>query len=129
MKIKSGLLYTKTHEWVQLAGGTARVGITAYIPESMGKISFLNLCDEGERYDAGDIIGDAEAFKGVVDICTPVGGTVVSVNDELLDEPERINGDPYGSWLAELGNVRLTQKLLTDEEYRLFVGNDAEITE
>ena len=66
MKVKRGLLYTASHEWVDfMPDGTARVGISDFVPQKRGKISFLNLCDEGEYYQSGEVIGDAEAFKGV----------------------------------------------------------------
>ena len=78
MKVKRGLLYTASHEWVELApDGTARVGISDFVPQKRGKISFVNLCDEGEYYCAGEVIGDAEAFKGVWDISAPISGTVL----------------------------------------------------
>ena len=90
MKVKRGLLYTASHEWVELApDGTARVGISDFVPQKRGRISFVNLCDEGEYYCAGEVIGDAEAFKGVWDISAPISGTVLRVNDSLLDEPQR----------------------------------------
>ena len=92
MKVKRGLLYTASHEWVELApDGTARVGISDFVPQKRGKISFVNLCDEGEYYCAGEVIGDAEAFKGVWDISAPISGTVLRVNDSLLDDPQSLN--------------------------------------
>lgn len=61
MKVKRGLLYTASHEWVDfMPDGTARVGISDFVPQKRGKISFLNLCDEGEYYQSGEVIGDAE---------------------------------------------------------------------
>lgn len=78
MKVKRGLLYTASHEWVDfMPDGTARVGISDFVPQKRGKISFLNLCDEGEYYQSGEVIGDAEAFKGVWDISAPISGTVL----------------------------------------------------
>ena len=106
MKVKRGLLYTASHEWVDfMPDGTARVGISDFVPQKRGKISFLNLCDEGEYYQSGEVIGDAEAFKGVWDISAPISGTVLRINDDLLDDPQSINSDPYGSWLAEFGDA------------------------
>ena len=62
MKVKRGLLYTASHEWVDfMPDGTARVGISDFVPQKRGKISFLNLCDEGEYYQSGEVIGDAPA--------------------------------------------------------------------
>ena len=65
MKVKRGLLYTASHEWVDfMPDGTARVGISDFVPQKRGKISFLNLCDEGEYYQSGEVIG---AF--IIGIC------------------------------------------------------------
>lgn len=92
-----------------------------------GKISFLNLCDEGEYYQSGEVIGDAEAFKGVWDISAPISGTVLRINDDLLDDPQSINSDPYGSWLAEFGDAERTAKLMTAQEYCKYLGKEAEM--
>ena len=127
MKVKRGLLYTASHEWVELApDGTARVGISDFVPQKRGKISFVNLCDEGEYYCAGEVIGDAEAFKGVWDISAPISGTVLRVNDSLLDDPRSLNVDPYGSWL-EFGNAERAGRLMTAQEYCKYIGKEAEM--
>ena len=120
MKVKRGLLYTASHEWVGfMPDGTARVGISDFVPQKRGKISFLNLCDEGEYYQSGEVIGDAEAFKGVWDISAPISGTVLRINDDLLD--------PYGSWLTEFGDAERGAKLMTAQEYCKYLGKEAEM--
>lgn len=88
---------------------------------------FLNLCDEGEYYQSGEVIGDAEAFKGVWDISAPISGTVLRINDDLLDDPQSINSDPYGSWLAEFGDAERGAKLMTAQEYCKYLGKEAEM--
>lgn len=128
MKVKRGLLYTASHEWVELAlDGTARVGISYFVPQKRGRISFVNLCDEGEYYCAGEVIGDAEAFKGVWDISAPISGTVLRVNDSLLDDPQSLNFDPYGSWLVEFGDIERAGRLMTAQEYCKYIGKEAEM--
>ncbi len=128
MKVKRGLFYTASHEWVDfMPGGTARVGISDFVPQKRGKISFLNLCDEGEYYQSGEVIGDAEAFKGVWDISAPISGTVLRINDDLLDDPQNINSDPYGSWLVEFGDTERGAKLMTAQEYCKYLGKEAEM--
>lgn len=128
MKVKRGLFYTASHEWVDfMPDGTARVGISDFVPQKRGKISFLNLCDEGEYYQSGEVIGDAEAFKGVWDISAPISGTVLRINDDLLDDPQNINSDPYGSWLAEFGDAERGAKLMTAQEYCKYLGKEAEM--
>lgn len=128
MKVRRGLFYTASHEWVDfMPNGTARVGISDFVPQKRGKISFLNLCDEGEYYQSGEVIGDAEAFKGVWDISAPISGTVLKINDDLLDDPQSINSDPYGSWLAEFGDAERGAKLMTAQEYCKYLGKEAEM--
>ncbi len=95
--------------------------------KSAGKISFLNLCDEDEYYQSGEVIGDAEAFKGVWDISAPISGTVLRINDDLLDDPQSINSDPYGSWLAEFCDAERGAKLMTAQEYCKYLGKEAEM--
>ncbi|MBQ2775220.1 MAG: glycine cleavage system protein H [Clostridia bacterium] len=123
MEIRKELFYTKANIWVRFNdNGTATVGITPYGKELFKKINFINLCDEGETFSAYDIFGDVvTCCKGVFDLYAPIDGTVSCVNDELLDEPEKINDDPYGEWLVEFYNVRKTQRLLTAEEYEKFI--------
>lgn len=128
MKVKRGLFYTVSHEWVKLEpDGTARIGISDFVPQKRGKISFLNLCDEGEYYRAGEIIGDAEAFKGVWDISAPISGTVLGVNDSVLENPQSVNIDPYSSWLVEFGDAEQSGKLMTAQEYCKYLGKEAEL--
>ena len=88
---------------------------------------FSQPCDEGEYYQSGEVIGDAEAFKGVWDIYAPISGTVLRINDDLLDDPQSINSDPYGSWLAEFGDAERGAKLMTAQEYCKYLGKEAEM--
>jgi glycine cleavage system H lipoate-binding protein len=76
---------------------------------------------------SGEVIGDAEAFKGVWDIYAPISGTVLRINDDLLDDPQSINSDPYGSWLAEFGDAERGAKLMTAQEYCKYLGKEAEM--
>lgn len=78
-------------------------------------------------YQSGEVIGDAEAFKGVWDISAPISGTVLRINDDLLDDPQSINSDPYGSWLAEFGDAERGTKLMTAQEYCKYLGKEAEM--
>lgn len=125
MEIPKDLFFAKTHEWVKYTDdGTALVGLSEHAQELMGDVAFINLCDEGERFNAGDNIGDIESIKAVSDVYTPVGGTVISVNDELLDKPELINSDPYGSWLIELEDVANNNDLLDSASYEKFLAEE-----
>ena len=125
MEIPSDLFFAKSHEWVKFTDeGTALVGLSDHAQEALGDVAFINLCDEGDSLNAGDILGDIESIKAVSDVYSPVGGKVVSVNEELLDNPERINADPYGSWLIELDDVVNSDELLDAEAYKKFLAEE-----
>ena len=122
MEIPKDYFFARTHEWVKYTDkGTALVGLSDHAQETMGDVAFINLCDEGESFNAGDVIGDIESIKAVSDVYTPVGGTVLSVNDNLLDKPELINSDPYGSWLVELEDFKKNDELLDSNAYEKFL--------
>lgn len=122
MKLPEDLFFSKTHEWVRYEqDGTAFIGLTDHAQDALGDVAFINLCDEGENVEVGDVIGDIESIKAVTDVYTPVSGTVVRVNDELLDTPEKINSDPYGSWLIEFEGVVRNEELLDAEGYEKFL--------
>ncbi len=126
MQIPSDFFFSKTHEWVKFnEDGTALIGLTDHAQEAMGDIAFINLCDEGETYEAGDVLGDVESIKAVTDIYAPVGGTVIAVNEEVLDSPELVNSDPYGSWLVELEDLKGKEALLDSLAYEDFLAEEA----
>ena len=99
------LRYTAEHEWVRIGDGgdadVATIGITDYAQEALGDIVYVSLPEVGETLAPGASVGELESTKSVSDIYAPVSGTVVEVNDELGDAPQRINEDPYGEgWIA-----------------------------
>jgi len=98
------LLYTEEHEWVATTGGNAvRVGITHFAQDALGDIVYVQLPDAGTSVVAGESLGEVESTKSVSEIYAPVSGTVISRNDQLADQPELINTDPYGAgWLVEI---------------------------
>lgn len=118
MNIPANLLYTKTHEWVEMTGDdTARIGITDFAQNALGDLVFVNLPQVGDDAVAGEVFADVESVKAVSDIYSPVTGNVVAINESILDAPELINSDPYGSWFAEISDVIDKDELITAEEY------------
>ena len=101
MLIPEDLRYSSDHEWIRLEDGNrARVGITDYAQDALGDIVFVDLPAIGSEITAGQSISEVESTKSVSDIYAPVNGKVVEVNQELNDEPERLNTDPYGDgWM------------------------------
>ena len=87
-------------------------------------MAFINLCDEGEGLAINDVLGDIESIKAVSDVYCPINGTVIRVNDALLDNPEQINSDPYGSWLVELGDIERNNELMDAKEYDKYLSEN-----
>lgn len=118
MDVKKDLYYTKSHEWVQELDDTkVRIGITDHAQKELGDIVFVNLTDEGTVVSKGDTLGDVESVKAVSDVYSPLAGTIIKINEELLDSPELINSDPYGAWFVEVDDVVSKEGLLSAEEY------------
>ncbi len=103
MNVPDQLRYSSDHEWLSRDGSRVRIGITDYAQDSLGDVVFVQLPTVGESFAAGDTIGEVESTKSVSDIYAPVSGSVVAVNDALVDSPQLLNEDPYGEgWICEI---------------------------
>ncbi len=103
MNVPDELRYSKDHEWARVEDGRIRIGITDYAQDALGDVVFVQLPEVGTRVSVGDSFSEVESTKSVSDIYAPVTGTVVEVNNELADAPQRLNEDPYGEgWLCVL---------------------------
>jgi glycine cleavage system H protein len=102
--VPEDLRYTSDHEWVrQEEGGRIRIGITDYAQDALGDVVFVQLPEPGAKVEAGGSFSEVESTKSVSDIYAPVAGTVVDVNTELGDAPQRLNEDPYGEgWICTI---------------------------
>jgi glycine cleavage system H protein len=95
--------YTKDHEWVQVAGTVAAMGITDFAQGELGDIVYVELPAIGRKVAQGEVLGTIESVKAVSEVYAPVGGTVTEVNALLSDKPETINSDPHGAgWICKL---------------------------
>ena len=118
MNVPKELLYTKSHEWVKkLDDGSVLVGLSDKAQSDLGDLVFVNLPAVGESFAAEDTLCDVESVKAVSDVYAPVNGTVTEVNEILLDTPEAINKDPYGTWIAKLTDVSGLEDLLDADAY------------
>ena len=119
-EIPSDLIYTEAHEWVrETEGGVVRIGITDHAQSQLGDVVFVQLPTVGDTLTAGDAMGEVESTKSVSDIYAPVTGTVVEVNGDLADTPERLNEDPYGEgWLFVIETADGATELLDAGAYR-----------
>ena len=103
MDIPENLRYSTDHEWASLEGTRVRVGITDFAQDALGDVVFVDLPEIGAAVEAGGAMGEVESTKSVSELFAPVSGTIVAVNAECIDAPERINTDPYGGgWLCEI---------------------------
>lgn len=117
MNYPADLKYSKSHEWVKMDGDVAVIGISDFAQDSLGDVVFVNLPQEGDAVSAGEAFGDVESVKAVSDLLCPVSGTVCEVNEELLDAPEKLNGDPYGAWIIKVEGITDQEELLDAAEY------------
>lgn len=126
MEFVKGLKYSKTHEWVKvLEDGCALVGITDYAQSEMGDLVFINLPEVGDDMVKEEAFCDIESVKAVSDVMSPLSGTVAEINEELMDEPEKLNNDPYGAWIVKAENVDDMDDLMDEDEYETFVNKEA----
>ncbi|MBO0867146.1 MAG: glycine cleavage system protein GcvH [Micromonosporaceae bacterium] len=101
--IPEDLRYTSEHEWVAPGPAPVKVGITHFAQDALGDIVFVQLPEPGTAVQGGQPLGEVESTKSVSEIYAPVSGTVVARNDQLADEPELVNTDPYGAgWLVQI---------------------------
>jgi glycine cleavage system H protein len=124
MQIPDDLRYSTDHEWIRVEGGKARIGITDYAQDALGDVVFVDLPEVGAAVAASASISEVESTKSVSDIYAPVSGTIVEVNGDLADAPERLNDDPYGEgWICviELADAAEVDALLDADGYRTLV--------
>ena len=125
-KILEKLRYAKTHEWIELLNDTtARIGISDFAQQALGDIVFINLPEIGDAVTADQAFGDIESVKTVSDIVSPVTGTVSTVNQEVIDQPEVINENPYENWFVEISDISAESGLMTAVEYEEFCKEEA----
>ena len=121
----SDRMYTKTHEWVQIHGGEATVGITQYAQEQLGDVVFVELPTAGKQVVKGGVLGNIESVKAVSEVFAPVGGEVVAANAELEAHPELVNQDPYGKgWLVRLKAAGGPEGLMDATAYEKFLAEE-----
>ena len=104
-EVHSSFQYTDEHEWVETREtGNVRIGITDHAQDELGDVVFIgDLPEVGDRLEQGDVVGVVESTKATIDIYAPLGGKVVGINEELREEPQRVNKSPYlDGWLVEI---------------------------
>ncbi len=117
-------LYTKDHEWVQVQGEVATVGITDYAQHELGDVVYVDLPEVGDTFEANEPFGSVESVKAVSEIFCPIGGEVIEVNTKLEETPETVNESPHQkAWMIKLriANSDELKELLSAEEYEEYL--------
>ena len=103
MNVPTDLLYTSDHEWVNVVGNVATIGITDFAQSELGDIVFVEFPELNSTVEKGQSAGSIEAVKTVADLYMPISGTVIAVNENLDDNPEAVNDTPYGDgWMVKV---------------------------
>jgi glycine cleavage system H protein len=124
MDIPDDLRYSSDHEWARTEDGRVRVGITDYAQDALGDVVYVDLPEVGAHVDRGEACSEVESTKSVSEIYAPVAGTVVEINDDLAEAPQRLNEDPYGDgWIFVLEADDLAQldELADAKGYRALI--------
>ncbi len=129
LEYPNDLKYLDTHEYVRLDGEIATIGISAFAVDQLGDIVFLELPEVGDAMEVDETFGSVESVKAVEDLKSPVSGTVIEINDLMVESPEQIAEDPYGeSWLVKVRvdnpDDDLTGTLTADEYQAAVEGED-----
>ena len=123
--VPSDRRYTKDHEWVQVEGDVATIGITDFAQGELGDIVYVEPPESGKAVAAGDVLGTIESVKAVSELYAPVGGTVLEANVALAQAPETLNRDPHGAgWICKLRIASRAEAdaLLDADAYKALIG-------
>ncbi len=124
--IPTDLKYTKDHEWAKIEGDTAIIGITDFAQSALGDIVFVELPEVGKNLNLHQTFGVVESIKSVSDLYSPLSGTVLESNSDLVNTPELCNAEPYGNaWMikVKLNNLTELNSLLSASDYQNFLSS------
>ena len=121
-KVIEGLKYSESHEWVKVEGNVAVIGVSDFAQKEMGDITYVDMPDVDDEVEKGEEFGALESVKAASDLYSPVTGTVVEVNEELEDAPEKINEDAYANWIikVEMSDPSELDELMDAAAYQAF---------
>lgn len=112
--------YAETHEWAEINGNAATVGISTFAADELGDIVYISLPSVGQKVVAGEAMCEVESVKAVSEIMAPVSGKVIKINNDLEDAPEAINADANAAWICEIEVDSVPASLMSEEEYAGF---------
>ena len=122
-KILEGLKYSESHEWVKVEGNIAVIGVSDFAQKETGDITYVDMPEVDDEVEAGEEFGALESVKASSELISPVSGTVVEVNSELEDTPEKVNEDAYGAWIikVEMSDPSELDNLLDAAGYKALI--------
>ncbi len=124
MLIPSNLFYSKDHEWVEIEGDKAKIGITDFAQTSLGDITFVELPKIGTIVKQSGLCATVESVKAASDVYAPLSGEVLENNSGLTDHPEEVNKSPYeAGWFSiiKITDPKEKEKLMTAAQYKDYV--------
>ena len=121
-ELPGDLRYTDEHEWLrQEEDGGVTIGITDHAQTALGDLVYVELPEVGQEMEAGGEMAVVESVKAASDVYAPVGGEVTAINEELSDDPEKINMDPYGDgWIVRM-QPSGDSETMSPDEYQAFL--------
>ncbi len=122
-ELPGDLKYTKEHEWLrQEEDGSVTIGITDHAQSALGDLVYVELPEVGQDVESGGEMAVVESVKAASDVYAPIGGTITQVNEELSDDPEKINADPYGDgWIVRVQPSGHVEETLDPDAYQAFL--------
>ena len=125
-KTVEGLYYSESHEWVQVEGNVAVIGITDFAQHAMGDLSYVDMPEVDDELEKGEEFGAVESVKAASDLYSPVSGTVIEINEELEDAPELLNQDAFANWIikVEMSDPSELEALMDAAAYEAMCANE-----
>lgn len=122
-KLVEGLKYSETHEWVKAEDGIAIIGVTDYAQKEMGEITYVDCPDVDDEVEKGSEFGALESVKAASDLFSPVSGTVVEVNEAVVDDPKLVNDDAFENWIikVQMSDASQLDALMDASAYKAFI--------
>ncbi|MEZ5675901.1 glycine cleavage system H protein [Thalassovita litoralis] len=117
--------YTEEHEWLRVEGDVVVVGITEHASAQLGDVVFVELPEVGTMVATGDEVAVIESVKAASDICAPLDGEIVAVNDAIVDEPGKVNEDPLGeAWFfkMKIDDLSALDQFMDEDAYNDLIG-------
>ena len=115
--------FDKEHEWCKEEGDIISIGISSYAVKQLGDITFIEMPEIGSNVSKGDSVAFVESVKAASDIYTPISGEIVAINEDLEDEPQKLNEDAYDNFIFKIkpSNIDELDTLMSEDEYNKYL--------